>query len=392
MSENEMDNRGSKSISENSTPTDFKSDIVKEQRVDGNWQGNFSPCLRYTLISFERIFLINALPKEKNMSKRYYSTDITKSSLSLPMNVECWKISPLFLTGFTDAEGCFMIQVRKRNSSWYCEARFVIALHKKDLVLLKQIQAYFDGKGSILKHGKDSYQFIIGSIDDIITKVLPHFDNYPLISKKFSDYLLFRQAVVLMHSEYNKSSRQRIAREIFIEKIVSFKASLNRGWSEGLQASFPNIVPVPRQEVKNCQIPDPQWVAGFVSGEGCFIIKTSVSRDTKTGYGVQLLFQITQDGRDELLMTSLITYFGCGRVVKNVEHNGNKVYFYVTKLSENLDLIIPFFRQYNILGEKVHDFEDWCRASEIIKTKGHLTKEGLDQILRLKAGTNRGRS
>ena len=44
MSENEMDNRGSKSVT-------F---TVKEQRVDGSWQGISFPCLRCTLMDFEK--------------------------------------------------------------------------------------------------------------------------------------------------------------------------------------------------------------------------------------------------------------------------------------------------------------------------------------------------
>ena len=393
MSEKTMDNRGSKSTADFSTSTKHKSAVVKEQRVDGSWQVGYASCLRYTLIGFERNRLVNVLSKNKIQSyKRYYTMGMTKLSSSLPTSIKTCVINPWFVTGFTDAEGCFMIQVRKRKNNWYSEARFVIALHKKDLPLLNLIQAYFGGKGSILKHGKDSYQYIIGSIEDITTKVLPHFDMYPLISKKYSDYLLFKEAVKTIHSENHLTPERKMTRKLLMEKIVAIKASLNRGLSSELKISFPNTVPVPRPIVKNNSIPHQEWVAGFTSGEGCFIIKTSVSRDTTLGYGVQLRFQITQDGRDELLMKNLVDYFGCGRVVKNVEHNGNIVYFYVTKYSDIWDKIIPFFRQYNIIGEKLKDFEDWSRAGEIIKTKSHLTKEGLGQILKLKAGSNKGRS
>jgi hypothetical protein len=38
------------------------------------------------------------------------------------------------------------------------------------------------------------------------------------------------------------------------------------------------------------------------------------------------------------------------------------------------------------------DFIDWCKAAEIIKAKAHLNEEGLDQIIKIKAGMNRGRS
>lgn len=38
------------------------------------------------------------------------------------------------------------------------------------------------------------------------------------------------------------------------------------------------------------------------------------------------------------------------------------------------------------------DFEDWCKAASIMKAKGNTTKEGLEKIIKIKAGMNKGRS
>lgn len=125
-----------------------------------------------------------------------------------------------------------------------------------------------------------------------------------------------------------------MTKEEFIGKIVEIKASMNRGLlPDNLKSSFTNIVPVPRPIVKS-QISDPQWVAGFTSGEGCFMIKTSVNQKAKLGYGVQLSFQVTQNERDIELIRSLVSYLGCGRLVVNEKHNGSKVNFNVTKFSD----------------------------------------------------------
>lgn len=51
MSENEMDNRGSKSVILNNI-------AVKEQRVDGSWCNENTLHLRYTLKGFERNYQI----------------------------------------------------------------------------------------------------------------------------------------------------------------------------------------------------------------------------------------------------------------------------------------------------------------------------------------------
>jgi len=63
----------------------------------------------------------------------------------------------------------------------------------------------------------------------------------------------------------------------------------------------------------------------------------------------------------------------------------------VTKFFDIENKIIPLLKKYSILGVKSKDFEDWCKAAELIKTKKHLTKDGLDQICQIKAGINRGR-
>lgn len=64
MSENEMDNCGSKSIK-------LRNFIVKEQRVDGNYIDN--SMLRYTLIGFERNYWLK-IPSNQLIIKRNYST------------------------------------------------------------------------------------------------------------------------------------------------------------------------------------------------------------------------------------------------------------------------------------------------------------------------------
>lgn len=68
------------------------------------------------------------------------------------------------------------------------------------------------------------------------------------------------------------------------------------------------------------------------------------------------------------------------------------VEFTVQNFSEIVERIIPIFRDNPILGIKALDFVDWSAAGEILKVKGHLTQEGLDQICQLKALMNQGRS
>jgi hypothetical protein len=108
----------------------------------------------------------------------------------------------------------------------------------------------------------------------------------------------------------------------------------------------------------------------------------------KTGFSVSLRFQLAQHYRDAALMESLINYLDCGRVFNQTE---TALVFKVSKLSDLIEKIIPFFVKYPILGVKAKDFEDFCKVTELMQNKEHLTAPGLDQIRQIKAGMNRGR-
>ncbi len=120
-------------------------------------------------------------------------------------------------------------------------------------------------------------------------------------------------------------------------------------------------------------------MAGFVSGEGCFFIQISKSKTHKLGISVALNFFVVQNIRDSYLLASFAQIFGCGSL--NIVEKSGIVNFSVRNLSDITDKIIPFFEEYNIQGVKAKEFNDFKEASNLMKSKLHLTKEGLDKIL-----------
>ena len=84
---------------------------------------------------------------------------------------------------------------------------------------------------------------------------------------------------------------------------------------------------------------------------------------------------------------SFVEYFECGKYYSvNQKEAGH---FVVNKLSDISEKILPFFNKYEIIGEKRHDFIAFCRAAELIKAKKHLTQEGYEEILKIKAEMNK---
>ena len=165
---------------------------------------------------------------------------------------------------------------------------------------------------------------------------------------------------------------------------------MNLGLSDVHRSAFPSVVPAVRPLVKLEKISDPNWLAGFVSAEGCFYVLITKST-TKIGQRVQLIFKLTQHSRDENLMKSLIKYFECGYIDKDKSGNINWIDFRVTKFDDIANKIIPFFYLHLIQGVKVLDFVDFCQVADMMKNKQHLTEEGLEQIKKIKAGMNTGR-
>lgn len=129
--------------------------------------------------------------------------------------------------------------------------------------MLDRIQAYF-GVGKVYMAKKNECRYLVRASKELRV-IIEHFDKYPLITQKRADYELFKQAVELM------SQKEHLTPE-GIQKIIAIKASVNLGLAEELKVAFPNTIPVPRPIVEGKEIKDPNWLSGFVSAEGCFLI------------------------------------------------------------------------------------------------------------------------
>jgi len=312
----------------------------------------------------------NNLP---NTSKRFASTLASQESEGKSA------LDPWFVTGFVDGDGCFTISITedsKYNTGWRVRALFTLGVKKEDLILLEQVKNYF-GVGSIYDQKGEVVRYHVTSEKDLEI-IINHFDKYPLISQKLTDFLLFKQCFEL------KKSGEHLTLD-GLTKIVEIKALMNWGLSTKLQEDFNVSLNIERPLVINPQIPNPQWVAGFTSGEGNFAVQIYKAK-TILGEAVKLFFVITQHVRDQQLMINLMNYLGCGKVTGRIDKNA--VDLKVTKFSDINEKILPFFEEYPILGVKSKDFKDSLKIAELIKNKEHLTAEGLDQIRLIHSNMN----
>jgi len=360
MKETEMGYRGSKSDFNNPQPI---INSVKEQRVDGSY------CIKSTIMQLRCTLMGGAscypvkIPS-KQLNNRAFSTvnSITETELN-----------PWFITGFSDAEGCFTIKVQpnaKLKNKWRVRPVFSITLHLKDLFLLEVIQKNL-GIGKISKSGKKAVIYAVDSIKEM-SFIINHFDNYPLITQKLSDYLIFKQCFEII------KQGEHLSEKGFLE-IIGKKSSLNLGLPDNLIKFFPKLNIKERPGYLFKGIPDPFWVSGFTSGDGSFHI---VLRNSDSKSGVFARFSIHLHVRElevlkglasylKLYNTTLPSNFVESRIqaevsiekrakeqetYKKITVLKNSVSLQITKFSDITNIIIPFFNLYPILGVKSLDF------------------------------------
>ncbi len=119
-----------------------------------------------------------------------------------------------------------------------------------DKNLKYNLQSYF-GVGNIKEdNNKNAIIFYVNSIRDLFSVIIPHFDRYPLITQKKADFQLFKLALQLI----NEGAHLKLEGLI---KILSIKASMNKGLSDKLKIEFTDIIPIQRPLIEDQTINDP---------------------------------------------------------------------------------------------------------------------------------------
>jgi hypothetical protein len=134
---------------------------------------------------------------------------------------------------------------------------------------------------------------------------------------------------------------------------------------------------------------DAEWVTGFVDGEGCFHVGINRHADMKCGYQVLPEFTVVQHERDVKLLHGLREFFRCGVVRTN---HGDRWAYRVRGKKDLLENIVPFFVQHPLKSEKREDFEKFRSVLRLMEAGDHLTVEGVNNVQRIAARMNRGRS
>jgi hypothetical protein len=133
---------------------------------------------------------------------------------------------------------------------------------------------------------------------------------------------------------------------------------------------------------------DPNWVVGFVDGEGCFCV--SVHRSSMMhrhgGWQFQPTFHVYQHQDHREVLEAMISFFGCGRL-RPKGPKSNVLAFVVESLRSLEAAVLPFFEEHP-LRIKGADFEAFAVIVRSMRAKEYLTRSGFERIVRLAYGMN----
>ena len=194
--------------------------------------------------------------------EKYYSSNHELRNYSTSSNDT---LDPWFITGFTDAEGCFSFSLLNSKNNWKLVFRFHIGLHKKDLIILEAIKAEFKAGKIYIQKTRNHAYFVVQSIETLKNIIIPYFEKYPLKTQKQADFLLFKEAIEIY-------TQNRPLNSNILDKILGIKSVLNKGLSSGILEKYHNLSDHVRPLVAEPLNFNPNWIQGFTEGEGSFLI------------------------------------------------------------------------------------------------------------------------
>ena len=243
-------------------------------------------------------------------------------------NFEKW------LVGFTDGDGSFIIYKTRNTYS----LAFKISQHKYNKRILYYIKKNI-GVGSVNEEKNTNMaQYSVYSREKLKKYIIPIFDTYPLLTRKYFNYKKFKEAFNILDN-INLSFKEK---NELIEKLIILKPDIN--YINPIWSKLIN-----KDNIK--EIISKEWLIGFIEAEGSFYISKNISNYTHH-------FNICQQS-DKYLLDAIKIIL---RIKANVYYyKKDKCYYLETKNKNSIKYIIYFVDGF-LKGVKSLEFKLWKRA------------------------------
>jgi hypothetical protein len=140
----------------------------------------------------------------------------------------------VYISGYVDGEGCFTVSISPRAkllAGWEVRPSLSVSQNGDRAEVLHALQAYF-GCGSIRPDRSDkTLKWESRRLEDLLGRVIPHFERYPLLSGKRLDFESFAAVCRLMADGAHRS-------RVGLIEIVELARTMNPSGKRRYEATF----------------------------------------------------------------------------------------------------------------------------------------------------------
>lgn len=309
--------------------------------------------MHYSCLILVYIKLTNAYVKTCILRRRYawvvkkyfFSTHQRLNEEHLKDKNKIW--FKQWLVGFTDGDGNFSIT--HQGNKWGLS--YKLSQSRYNLRMLYYIKTQL-GVGSVTKDNTKG-QFFIRDRKVIEEILLPVFDNYPLLTSKFFDYLRFKKALFILN-DLDLTKKEKNVKLLNLKNLKLPHEYISPAW---------NNVFLPLNSVDLAKtVMTKAWLVGFIEAEGSFYLTNKDSNRIVHGFG------LTQK-LDKVVLQAIALILHISNPVRYKEIYNH--YILDTTNSRAVENIIVYFKD-TMKGIKSLEYKIWARSYN--RNKGDYKK------------------
>ena len=145
-------------------------------------------------------------------------------------------------------------------------------------------------------------------------------------------------------------------------------------------------LPIGKEQIQRKKL-DPQYVAGFIDGEGSFSISIGKHKTLRRGFEVRPEFEIELRKDDQEILERILVTIGIGRIYDcSYERYGwyPHAKYKITSIWDLKEYLFPFLDKNPLLAKKRKSYLLFKQIVFMVCAKKHLSDKGFDKIVKLR--------
>lgn len=145
-------------------------------------------------------------------------------------------------------------------------------------------------------------------------------------------------------------------------------------------------LPIGKEQIQRKKL-DPQYIAGFIDGEGSFSISIGKHKTLRRGFEIRPEFEIELRKDDQEILERILVTIGIGRIYDcSYERYGwyPHAKYKITSIWDLKEHLFPFLDKYPLQAKKRKSYLIFREIVLMVCAKEHLSDDGFNKIVSLR--------